>query len=85
MLAECDFIALAPILTDETRGMIDADAFAAMKDGATVLNVARGEVIDERALKDACAQASSAEPTLDVYEDEWSRPLTPNSWPSPTS
>ena len=77
MLAECDFIALAPILTDETRGMIDADAFAAMKDGATVLNVARGEVIDEQALKDALRSGKLGGAYLDVYEDEWSRPPDP--------
>ncbi len=49
-LAQADFVVLACALTDETRGLIDAAALAAMKPHAVIVNVARGPVIDEAAL-----------------------------------
>ena len=77
MLAECDYVALTAALTDETRGMIDDDAIAAMKDGAAILNVGRGELIDERALKDGLRSGKVGGAYLDVYTDEWFRPPDP--------
>ena len=50
VLPRADWLALAVPLTDDTRGLIDASAFAALPPGARVLNVARGEVIDEPAM-----------------------------------
>src|SRR5262249_5334445 len=50
VLPRADWLALACPLTDETRGWIDAAALALLPDGAHVINVARGEIVDERAL-----------------------------------
>lgn len=77
MLAECDYVALAASLTPDTHRVIGADALAAMKDGAVLLNVGRGELIDESALKDALRSGKLAGAYLDVYEDEWFRPPDP--------
>ena len=77
MLAECDYVALTPALTDETRNMIDDGAIASMKDGAVLLNVGRGELIDERALKDGLRSGKVGGAYLDVYVDEWFRPPDP--------
>lgn len=50
LLKNCDFITLHTPLTDETRGMINAEAIAKMKDGVRIINYARGEVVDEDAI-----------------------------------
>jgi phosphoglycerate dehydrogenase-like enzyme len=50
LLRASEFLVLAAGLTDETRGMIDARALASLPDGATVVNVARGGLVDLRAL-----------------------------------
>ena len=50
LLPRADFVVLACPLTDETRGLIGASAFAAMKPTAQLVNVARGRVVDEAAL-----------------------------------
>ena len=73
LLAESDYVALAPVLTEETEGMIDAAAFEAMKDETVLINVGRGELVVESALKDALRSGKLRGAYLDVYEDEWSR------------
>ena len=50
LLAACDFITLHLPVTADTRGLLNAEAFAGMKSGARVLNFARGELVDENAL-----------------------------------
>ena len=52
VLARADFVTLHLPLNDETRGAIDADAIAKMKDGVRIVNAARGELVDEAALID---------------------------------
>lgn len=52
-LAEADFVCLTVALATETEGIMDADAIAAMKPTAYLINVARGSVVDEAALADA--------------------------------
>ena len=84
LLAESDFLTLAPMLTDETRGMMNARTFGQMKQGACILNVARGEVIDEAALKDALRSGKLGGAYLDVYTDEWSRLPDPELMALPT-
>ena len=70
MLARSDWLALACPLTKETRGVIDAAALAAMPAGARVLNISRGEVIDEPALIDALASRHLGGAYLDVFTTE---------------
>jgi phosphoglycerate dehydrogenase-like enzyme len=51
VLAQSDFVVLLVPLTDETRGLIGARELAAMKESAWMINVARGDVVDEGALE----------------------------------
>ena len=77
MLSECDFVAVCIPLTPETERVFDAAAFAAMRDGAFFANVARGEVVDESALKDALRSGKLGGAYLDVYSEERRRPPDP--------
>ncbi len=68
--AQADFITVHLPKTPETEGFIDARAFAQMRDGARVLNVARGGLIDDAALKDALDSGKLAGAALDVFASE---------------
>ncbi len=68
--AQADFITIHLPKTPETEGFVDAGAFAAMREGARVLNVARGGLIDEDALKDALDSGKLAGAALDVFPSE---------------
>ena len=68
--AASDFITVHMPMTDETRGMINAAAFAKMKDGVRLLNCARGGIIHETDLLAALASGKVAGAALDVYEVE---------------
>jgi phosphoglycerate dehydrogenase-like enzyme len=70
LLGEADVVALTCPLTAETENLIDAAALAAMKPTAHLVNVARGRVIDERALIDALQQRRIAAAGLDVTHEE---------------
>jgi phosphoglycerate dehydrogenase-like enzyme len=70
LLPRADFVVLACPLTDETRGLIGASAFAAMKPTAQLVNVARGRVVDEAALIAALQAGRIAGAALDVTVDE---------------
>lgn len=52
VLSESDFIIVALPLTDETRGIINKEQFDVMKEGSIIVNIARGPIIDEKALYD---------------------------------
>lgn len=69
-LARADIVALTCALTEETRGLMDAAAFAAMKRGAKLVNVARGKVCDEAALVAALQSGQLGEAALDVTAEE---------------
>jgi phosphoglycerate dehydrogenase-like enzyme len=75
--ATCDAISLHCPLTPQTRGMIDAAAFAAMRPGALVVNVARGGVIDRAALVAALASGRLGGVGLDVHWEEPPDPTDP--------
>ena len=62
VLPRADFLILACPLTEETRGLVDAAALAAMKPTAQIINVARGRVIDEPALIATLRPARSSAP-----------------------
>jgi D-3-phosphoglycerate dehydrogenase len=68
--AQADFITIHLPKTPETEGFIDAAAFAKMRDGVRVLNVARGGLIDEDALKDALDAGKVAGAAIDVFKSE---------------
>jgi phosphoglycerate dehydrogenase-like enzyme len=74
MLGEADFVAVCPMLTKETEHMVNAAAFAAMKPGAILLNVARGEVIDTPALIEALWSGQVGSAYLDVWDDDVTSP-----------
>ena len=70
VLPRTDWLILACPLTERTRGMIDAAALARMPAGARIVNVARGEVVDEHALIDALRTGRLAGAYLDVFAHE---------------
>ncbi|HKS38803.1 MAG TPA: phosphoglycerate dehydrogenase [Verrucomicrobiae bacterium] len=70
VLARSDFITVHMHISDETRGMINAAAFAKMKKGVRVLNCARGGIVNEKDLLDAIQSGQVAGAALDVYETE---------------
>jgi phosphoglycerate dehydrogenase-like enzyme len=74
MVAECHYLVVAAPLTPETRGMIGAPEFAAMKPDTVVINVGRGPVIDESAMIQALTEKRIRGAALDVFETE---PLPP--------
>lgn len=78
LLRQSDVVVICSQLTDETRGMFDADAFAAMKPGAVLINIARGEEVDEDALVDAVRSGHLRGALLDVHAGEMAgRPPRP--------
>jgi phosphoglycerate dehydrogenase-like enzyme len=76
LLAESDFVVLAAPLTPETEDLINAETLAHMKPGAWLINVARGRLIDERALIRALRNGELGGAVLDTFRDE---PLPPMS------
>lgn len=70
MLGRCDAVVIAAPATAETRGMFDADRIGAMNHGAVLCNVARGSLVDERAVVDALASGQLGAAILDVTHDE---------------
>jgi phosphoglycerate dehydrogenase-like enzyme len=76
LLAESDFVVLAAPLTPDTEGMIDDVALGRMKPGAWLINIARGRLIDERALLRALREGRIGGAVLDTFAEE---PLAQNS------
>jgi phosphoglycerate dehydrogenase-like enzyme len=70
MLAESDYVVLTAPLTLETYHLIDAAAMAAMKHSACLVNISRGDLVDEAALIDALQTGRLAGAALDVFARE---------------
>jgi D-3-phosphoglycerate dehydrogenase len=70
LYAQADFITVHLPKTPETEGWLDAEAFAKMRDGVRVLNVARGGLIDDAALKEALDSGKVGGAALDVFPSE---------------
>jgi phosphoglycerate dehydrogenase-like enzyme len=81
LLPEADIVCLILPLTDETRGMVDREFLAAMPDGALLVNVARGKIVDTDALL-AELQSGRLRAAVDVTDPE---PLPPGHplWSAP--
>ncbi|HLG95625.1 MAG TPA: phosphoglycerate dehydrogenase [Bryobacteraceae bacterium] len=70
LYAESDYITLHTALTPESHRMLSREAFAKMKKGVRIINCARGELIDEPALREALESGKVAGAALDVFEQE---------------
>jgi phosphoglycerate dehydrogenase-like enzyme len=70
LLPRADWIVIACPLTKDTRNLIDAEAFKRMRKGARLVNVARGEVVDETALIEAIRSGHLAGAALDAHRQE---------------
>jgi D-3-phosphoglycerate dehydrogenase len=70
LLEMADFVTVHTPLTDETSGMIGTKEFARMRDGAVVMNCARGGIYEEKALADALTSGKLSGAAVDVFEKE---------------
>jgi D-3-phosphoglycerate dehydrogenase len=76
VLGRADVVTLHSPLTEETRDLIDREAIAKMRDGARLVNAARGGLVDEAALEEAIRSGKLAGAALDVFSEEpYSGPL----------
>ncbi len=80
LLGESDFVAVCCQWTAETTHLIGTEAFAAMRPGSVLANVARGEIIDEAALLAALQANKLRGVALDVYDGEFERAPDPRLW-----
>ncbi|MBT7265979.1 MAG: phosphoglycerate dehydrogenase, partial [Rhodospirillaceae bacterium] len=70
LFPRADFISLHTPMTDATRGIVNAEAFAKMKDGVRIINCARGGLVVEADLKAAIDSGKVAGAAMDVFEEE---------------
>jgi phosphoglycerate dehydrogenase-like enzyme len=82
-LPESDFVIICCHWTPETTRLFDAKRFAAMKQGSVLVNVARGEIVDEDALADALERDHLRGAVLDVYVGEFEREPPKRLWSNP--
>lgn len=77
LLGRSDFVSVHLPINDSTRGLIDAAAFARMKDGAFLINISRAPIIDRQALLDVLESDRLGGVALDVHYEEPSPPDEP--------
>jgi phosphoglycerate dehydrogenase-like enzyme len=82
-LPHSDFVIVCCQWTPETTRLFDDKRFAAMKAGSVLVNVARGEIVDEDALADAIEGGHLRGAALDVYVGEFERPPPARLWSNP--
>src|SRR5437660_4933086 len=70
LFKRADFITLHTPLTEKTKNIVDASAFAKMKKGVRIINCARGGLVDERALREALDSGHVAGAAFDVFTEE---------------
>jgi glyoxylate/hydroxypyruvate reductase A len=83
ILGESDFVVICCQWTPETTGLINKHRLAAMKPGSVLVNVARGEIVEEAALVDALERDHLRGVVLDVYDGEFERPPLTRLWRDP--
>jgi len=83
LLPQSDFVVICCQWTPETTRLFDKDRFAAMKRGSVLVNVARGEIVDEEALRDALSRDHLRGVVLDVYVGEFEHAPTAQLWSDP--
>ncbi len=79
-LPDSDFVVICCQWTPETTRLFNHHRFAAMKPGSVLVNVARGEIVDEDALADALQRDHLRGAALDVYVGEFERPPLARLW-----
>ena len=77
LLARSDIVSLHAPFTPQTARMIDAASIATMKQGAVLINTARGELVDERALYEALVAGKLRGAGLDAFDPEPPKPDNP--------
>ncbi len=77
LLRESNFVSLHCPLTDETRGMVNVDFLAKMKDGSVLINTSRGAVLNEADVAEALKSGKLAGAGLDVLAKEPADPTNP--------
>ncbi len=77
VLGESDFVILTAPLTNDTAGMIGAPQLQAMRESAWMINIARGRLVDETALRRALEHGWIAGAVLDVFNEEPLPPIPP--------
>ena len=80
MLPDSDFVVICCHWTPETTHLFNRERFALMKPGAVLVNVARGEIVDDAALIEALEAGRLRGVVLDVYEGEFERPPPERLW-----
>ena len=82
-LPQADFVVISCQWTPETTRLFNAARFAAMKPGSVLVNLARGEIVDEEALADALERGGLRGVVLDVYTGEFEHPPPARLWSDP--
>jgi glyoxylate/hydroxypyruvate reductase len=82
-LPDSDVVVICCQWTPETDRLFSKYRFAAMKSGSILINVARGEIVDEDALSDALARNHLRGAALDVYVGEFEHPPVARLWSDP--
>ena len=77
LMRESDFVVICCLLNEHTRHLIGAEALAKMKPTSYLINVARGPIVDEKALIDVLQKRRIAGAALDVFEQEPVDPANP--------
>lgn len=69
-ISQCDFFVITTPYTEETHHLINEEVFSHMKDGTYLINIARGSIIDEKALIENLKSGKIKKAALDVFETE---------------